>query len=461
MNKKLITIFLSFILLITSLTGCSKKVDESKKGKTLNIYCWHDEFKGYCEQYYFGTKPIADPDNSVATKGKNTGDEVYYENAKGLPEGVTINWIINPNDDGVYQDKLDAALFNQSKASYDDKVDMFLAEADYIYKYIDTDYTADITKMGVTDFSNTYEYTVKACTSANGEIKGVSFQCCPSAVIYRRSIAKDVLGTDDPDEVQKFMNDWDGFNNVAALAKEKGYYMTSSFAATYRAYSGSKSQPWVDSNKNLQFDQSVTDWIEQTDLFVENGYTLTAGIWDAESMAQMLGSGKTMCYLGPAWYFNFSMGNAQDPEKGCFGDWAVCKGPQAHFWGGTWLVAASGSDNEELVADIMNTFINDKDVCSHLVTDANQFSNNKAVNESFANDPNFGIDFLGGQNATAIFCELADDVRFENQTIYDQLCTEGIQNRLQEYWKGQVTKEDALNNFKIYIKEKYPSLITP
>ena len=40
----------------------------------------------------------------------------------------------------------------------------------------------------------------RACEEL-GVVKGVSFQCCPSALIYRRSIAKDVLGTDDPAEV--------------------------------------------------------------------------------------------------------------------------------------------------------------------------------------------------------------------------------------------------------------------
>ena len=33
-------------------------------------------------------------------------------------------------------------------------------------------------------------------------------------------------------------------------------------------------------------------------------------------------------------------------------------GPQAHFWGGTWLLAAAGSDNPTMLADVMNTFIN-------------------------------------------------------------------------------------------------------
>jgi hypothetical protein len=76
----------------------------------------------------------------------------------------------------------------------------------------------------------------------------------------------------------------------------------------------------------------------------------------------MFADGKTMCFFGPAWYFNFCMGNAMDPDKGCSGDWAICEGPAAHFWGGTWLLAPAGTDNPTMLADIMNTFINDEEV---------------------------------------------------------------------------------------------------
>ena len=465
MRRRVVAVMLSALALATFFTGCGKKSIpapyEGEQGSVLNIYCWNEEFKGFCETYYFGTKPISDPDGSFAASGKNTGDEVWYEGAKGVPAGMTINWIINPSDDGIYQDKLDTALFAQADADPDKRVDMFLAEADYILKYVDSDYTADVEAMGVNDFSNAYDYTVQACTSSDGVIKGVSFQCCPSAVIYRRSIARDVFGTDDPVLVQQRLADWDKFDQSAALAKEKGYYMVASFASTYRAFSNNVTSPWVDENKNLNIDTNINAWIEQTDKYVENGYCLTSGIWDEESTSQMFASGKTMCFFGPAWYFNFSMGNAQDPERGCYGDWAICKGPMAHFWGGTWLVAAQGTDNSEIVADIMNTFINDQEVCSRLVSEQGQFSNNRAVNEHFANDPSFGSDFLGGQNPNEVFCPLAEDIQFRNMTIYDQLCSEGLQARLQEYWKGQMSKDDAMFNFYIYINEKYPSIVTP
>ena len=224
--------------------------------------------------------------------------------------------------------------------------------------------TQDITALGVTDFSNTYAYTVQAASDASGVVKGVSFQCCPAALIYRRSIAKDVLGTDDPAEVQEKLNSWEKFNAVAAEAKAKGYLMTASEAATYRVFSNNVTSPWVDENNNLQIDSAIQTWMQQAKDFSDNGYTQDCDIWSDECTAQMFKDGKAMCYFGPAWYFNFSMGNAQDAEKGCFGDWAICEGPQAHFWGGTWLLAPAGTDNPTMVADIMNTFINNEEVCT-------------------------------------------------------------------------------------------------
>ena len=403
--------------------------EESSEGKVFNIYAWNEEFKGFFEKYYT------------------------------VPEGVTVNWIITPSDNGAYQEKLDQALLNQENAADDDKVDLFLAEADYIQKYTDSAFTQDVTALGVTDFSNTYEYTVQCASDASGVVKGVSFQCCPAALIYRRSIAQDVLGTDDPVEVQKALSDWDKFNDVAAQAKAKGYMMTASESATYRVFSNNADEPWVDADNNLQIPEAMKTWMAQAKEFTDKGYTQTCDIWSDECTAQMFKDGKTMCYFGPAWYYNFSMGNAQDAEKGCYGDWAICEGPQAHFWGGTWLLAPAGTDNPTMVADIMNTFINDEEVCTNLVKNEMQFSNNQKVNAACAAEG--GNDFLGGQNDTAMYVEMAKNIVFKNHTIYDQIINEDMQKCWREYCDGDVTEEQALANFYALVSESYPTIVTP
>ena len=406
--------------------------EASDQGKVFNIYAWNEEFKGFFEKYYT------------------------------VPEGVTVNWIINPSDGGVYQQKLDEALLNQENAPADEKIDLFLAEADYIGKYVDSPYTMDVSSFGFTNADTEYEYTIKAASDQSGVCKGVSFQCCPAAVIYRKSIAKDVLGTDVPEEVQAQIDTWEKFDAVAAQAKEKGYYMTASFAETFRAFSNNCTTPWVDADGNLQFDDQITAWMDQTDNYIQNGYTLTAGVWDQEKTDQMYAKGKTMCFFGPAWYYNFCMTNAQDPEEGCPGDWCIVKGPQAYFWGGTWLLAATGSDNTEMLKDIFETFTSNEEVCSNLVEQDNQFPNNTAVVEKYANDPEYGnTAILDGQNDIAVFAELAKDIKWENHTNYDQLLNEGLQNKLQEYYNGSVDKETAMKNFYNYVKETYANINVP
>ena len=444
--KKLLSILLA-VLMVFALVGCSNNngggetpapTDEGGEGSVLNVWTWNTEFWDFLGKYY--------------------ADEVVDEYT--LKKGdVTIKRTTYPSDGGAYQDALDSALLNQANAAADEKVDLFLAEADYIIKYTNSDATMDVKSIGVTDFSNTYKYTVEAASDANGVVKGVSFQCCPAAVIYRRSIAKDVLGTDDPAEVQAKLDSWDKFNEVAAQAKAKGYYMIPTTNATYRVFSNNTTSPWVTADGKLNIDANIEAWMDQSEDYVKNGYTAyTSNIWGDEATSEMFKTGKTMCFFGPAWYFNFSMGNAQDPEKGCPGDWAICQGPQAWFWGGTWMLAATGTDNPTMVADIMNTFINNEEVCSKLVSEDAQFSNNQAVNAKFAADASYGNAFLGGQNDTAVFVELAKNIKFQNVTAYDQACNEGLQTYFQECLDGNVDRATAIANFKDYIKTTYPSV---
>ena len=431
--KKLMSILLVALLVIgmISMVGCNKK-EEAKQGKVFNIYAWNEEFKGFFEKYYT------------------------------VPEGITVNWIIVPSDNGAYQQALDQALLNQADASADDKVDMFLAEADYIGKYVNSDYTMDVTSFGYKNADTMYEYTIKAASDDKGVCKGVSFQCCPAAVIYRKSIAKDVLGTDVPEEVQAKLSSWDKFDAVAAQAKEKGYYMTASFAETFRAFSNNCTMPWVDKDNNLQFDPQITAWMDQTDKFIKNEYTLTAGVWDTEKTNQMFADGKTMCFFGPAWYYNFCMTNAQDAEKGCVGDWAIVQGPQAYFWGGTWLLAATGSDNTEMLKDIFEAFTVNEEVLTNLVEKENQFPNNTAIVDKYAKDEKYGnTSILDGQNDIAVFAELAKNIKWENHTNYDQLLNEGLQNKLQEYYNGSVDQKTAMKNFYQFVKETYPNINLP
>ena len=245
--------------------------DTTGEGKVFNIWCWNGDFKNYVE---------------------NSGYKV--------PTGIEIKWHEVPNNDGAYQKQLDEALKKQSTAAADDKVDLFLAEADYILKYSNAPVTQDVKKLGVEQWATGYDYTYKAATSSDGVLKGVSWQCNPSAFIYRRSIAKDVLGTDDPDKVQEALSTWEKVDEVAQKAKDKGYVMFASPLETYRTFANNSTVSYVNDGKFATHD-AFNNWLAQAEKYVNNGWSLKYDLWAPEKSAQMFEDGKMMCCIGPAW----------------------------------------------------------------------------------------------------------------------------------------------------------------
>ncbi len=432
MKKKLLLggmMALTALAGVASLTSCSKK-------DVFHIYAWNEEFKGFFEKY--------------ASDEKKEGLKTYHL------DGKEVKWTIVANEGTKYQDAVDLALKNNAKADTEKKVDMFLAEADYIKKYADSALTQDVTKIGVTDFTNIYEYTKQAASDSNGVVKGVSFQCCPSGLIYNRVVAKAVLGSDDPAVVGAALDSWDKFDAVAAQAKAKGYYMTACDAETYRVFSNNATSSWV-TNGVITIPQEIEDWMDQAEDYMAKEYTIAADVWsDAKTANIAADANKALCCFGPAWYYNFCMGGSKA------GDWGLVAGPQAHFWGGTWLLAPVGSDDTDLVAKVMNAFINDETVCTNLIKNDGQFTNNQKVNDAVANAADYaGNAFLGGQNDTKLFLELAKNIKFENTTVYDQFCNEQIQSAFREYLLGTVDKETAINNFYNNVIEKYSNLKKP
>lgn len=196
------------------LAGCGKPSDSgdgSGEGKVINIYSWNDEFRERVEAVYPEVKETS-KDGTVTT----------------LNDGTEIHWIINPNQDGVYQQKLDEALMKQADAAADDKVDIFLSETDYVNKYTDADADAamPLKDLGIDpdkDLADQYEFTKVTASDAEGVQRGSTWQCCPGLLVYRRDIAKEVFGTDDPEEVGQKVKDWDTMQVTAEELKAKGY----------------------------------------------------------------------------------------------------------------------------------------------------------------------------------------------------------------------------------------------
>lgn len=434
--KRLFTAALA-LAVIGCFTGCEKKTVAS--GKVLNIYAWNEEFQGRFNDYY----------------------------AKKLPEDITVNWIITPSQDSAYQNKLDEALLKQNDVSADEKIDIFLVESDYALKYVNTDFTLDVIKdVGITkdQIKDQYKYTQDVMTDSKGNLKGLTWQACPGGFIYRRSIAKDVLGTDDPVKVGEALANWDKFDEVALKAKAKGYFMLSGYDDAFRAFSDNMTTPWVVNNK-IKVDPQINAWIEQTKKYTSLGYNNKASLWTAESTQGMGKKGKVFGYFGPAWFIDFVMAPAsldnqngeRKPGNGSYGDWAFCKGPQGFSWGGTWICAAKGSDNIDLIRDIFYTLACDPGVMTNIAMKAGDFTNNIPAMQTIASSL-YENPFLGGQNHIRFFLDSATSIDKSCITQYDQGMSEKLQGAMKDYFNDKITLEEAWNNFYTAVLELYPNL---
>ena len=461
-NMKAILALLLAFAMVFSMAACGSSSSEApaadepaaeepaEQGKVLNIWCWNDEFQTRFNDYYPEVEEAAE-DGSTTT----------------LKDGTVVNWIIEPNENNNYQTKLDEALLNQESASDDEKIDLFLVEADYARKYTNSDATMNIADLnGVLDATaDQYDETEEVVADADGNVKGVSWQACPGLIAYRRSIAKDVLGTDDPEKVQEALADWGKFAETAKAMADKGYKMLSGYDDTFRPFYNNDAAPFVEDDKTINIDKNIMEWVKMTKEYTDNGWNNKTSLWQEDWNKDQGKDSKVFCIPACTWEIDFTLtGNAdpdqtKDPEKSAWGDYAVCVGPVSWCWGGTWLTAAAGTDNTDLVSDIMIKMTTDPEILNKIATEKGDFVNSKSVIADLAENYE-GNDFLGGQNHYALLSDSAANLSLKIASAYDQGIIETMQGAMKDYYDGNADLEKAKANFETAIKEKYPNLET-
>ena len=462
MKKRVVSILLIMAMAAGSLAGCGNSSSGSdsssdsgtdsgaaadvEEGKVINIYSWNDEFRQRVEAVYPEVKETSS-DGTVTT----------------LNDGTEIHWIINPNQDGVYQQKLDEALMKQADASADDKVDMFLSETDYVNKYTDAeaDVAVPLSDLGIdpdSDLADQYSFTRVTASDTEGVQRGSTWQCCPGLLVYRRDIAKEVFGTDDPNEIGEKVKDWDTMKETAEELKAKGYYTFSSYADTFRLYGNSIDESWVSPGETtIKVDQKIIDWVNDSKEWLDAGYLdkNVKGQWNDDWNKAMGSTSKVFAFLFPAWGIDFTLKPNWDGDDGA---WAVTNPPQEYNWGGSYVHACTGTDNPEHVKDIILSVTVDKENLLKISKDYSDFTNTISGMQEAAEDDSYASEFLGGQNPFTYFAPVAENIKIAPLCAYDQGCVELIQNAFSDYLQGKVDYDKAKANFETAIIERYPDI---
>jgi len=378
--------------------------------------------------------------------------------------GYTLNTTIIATTDGLYQPALDQAL----AAGGADAPDIYCAEAAFILKYAQGDmasYAATYEDLGINvdeaiKAADIAQYTVDIGTRpADGKVVGLGYQATGGAFIYRRSIAKDVWGTDDPAVIAtKIGPGWDKFFEAAEELKAKGYGIVSGDGDIWHAIENSSEKGWIVDGE-LYIDPAREAFLDMSKKLKDNGYHNDTQDWSDAWFADMKDAGekKIFGFYGPAWLINYTIG----PNSGdTAGDWAICEPNIGFFWGGTWLLANKDTTKKEAVKELIEWVTLD---CSETGLQYMWANGTLAYNENGTKDAvgsgtvmamsNGELDFLGGQNMFDVFVPANQFANGKNLTQYDESINATWRDAVRQYTGGAMTRDEAIEYFKMTVSD--------
>jgi len=450
--KKVFAMILAAIMLVTVLAACGGSDGSSGAGGTINVWSFTDEIPNAVLRY------------------KEMNPDFAYE----------INVTVIATDGGGYQQALDQAL----QAGGANAPHIFTAEAAFVLKYSQVDaahlalpYT-ELFGEPVTPMITAAQiapYAVQLGTRpSDNEVVALPFQMTGSGYIYRRSLAQEIWGTDDPAAVAtKIGPGWDQFLVAAAEAAEHDIAILAGEGDAWQSIRNSSTTPWV-VNGVLEVCDTRASYLDIGYTLFNNNFTTKAEAWSDPWFAGFSGASSKpiLGYLGPAWLINYVMaGNAGDT----FGDWAITTAPVPFTWGGTWVFANSTASEDVRggVAELIKWITLDYSETGfqQYFANGNLFAGSELFPEKaadyaegkiFKDAVGSGVvlartdgtlEFLRGQNMNDIFVPAGATASGRGFGPYDETINQAFSDQALQFFMGEKSRDQAIADFKQHITD--------
>ncbi|QEN04391.1 carbohydrate ABC transporter substrate-binding protein [Thiospirochaeta perfilievii] len=373
---------------------------------------------------------------------------------------IEVESVVIPNADEVYLNKINTTLRSGAGGP-----DVFTGESAYYKQFIDAGFWEPISDAPYNAdelLGDLVPYVPGSTKDANGKVTALSWQATPGALFYRRSIAKEVLGTDDPATVSKYTSDLSKFYELGSMINDKyngekfllaGYSDMSQFIYNLR------DEPYVVNNK-LNIPQGFYDYMklskEMRDNNIESGTTTWQPPWFS-SMADA----SVMCYILPTWGLHYVLKPNAEPEadkgeKEFSGDWGLAVPPASYSWGGTWIGVNSMSNQKMLAYQFVKFIGSNADFLEKWAKKTGDFVSNTKVIEKVK--PTFSEPFLGGQNHYEYFAKEAKKIDVSMRGPWDFQIENAWGDQVELYVTGSKTFDEAVADFKKAVSEILPDL---
>lgn len=455
MKKKIIAVILASAMLIASLSGCgnsgSGNSDSASSGSstadagsdsadsgsdtqadagaeiTLTIWDWDEAHLNHMTQWYMERHP-----------------------------NVKIETLVVASAD--YFQKFQSAVASGSGVP-----DIVLSEMAYRGRLFDLGVLEDLSKEPYNvKAEDMFDFANRLGAGPNGELFGVEQQICPSGFAYRRDLAKEYLGTDDPDEIAEMISSWDKLYEVGQQVVEKSGGKVTVF-------------PGMTVLKDVLINKNVRDYIDGDTIDLTGRYTDVletatkfnqAGILGKQedstpAMANSYAAGEVLFYPCAPWSLKWGVAT-NDPDGS--GNWGLTKAPEDGFtYGGTSVSIYSGSENKDAAWEYIQEVYCTGDGVEEAYKQFGFMTGFKAPYESsdsyFFTEKGQYDDFFGGQNLADYFInKIAITTQGQVQTKHESNVRTALTNvATQMTGNPSMTTEEALEALKTEVQTLIPN----
>ena len=422
-----ISMLLVSMMLLPALNACSSG-DENEDLPTLNVWVFSDEYKTAFD--------------------RATADSL-----------TSIDWQLNTVVVGAEEMEL---LINGQSDRLSVLPDVFMLSPDDLPRFIESEVTADLGAIGLFyDENRYYSYTVDAGTNSTGILKAACYEPDPGLFFYRRSLAEYYFGTDEPDQIQEMISDWDGFYQTALKLDDLSQGTTRMVMGTDELMCAYLADIPLVSGGKLHISQQAQDFIDFCRSMADEQLMYNASRW---SEAWIAGISDPQSVFG---YFSSGLGmeNILKPcsegtvnGEGSYGDWAAVPGPAPYNWGGCWLAVRQGSPMTEEALTFIEYFTAEEEAMRTDRLISGSFSANRTVTDQIKFDSQFSESFLSAQNCYSLMAQTADDIKMGSLTPYDSVLRMLFADCVSDYAFDLATREQALADFERSAFAAYPEL---
>jgi len=299
-------------------------------------------------------------------------------------------------------------------------------------------------------------YTVDVGRSDDGKIKALTNSEIPGGIGYKRDIARKYLGTDDPDAISEMLSSTEKIIDTAKKLKERSdgkVKLVPGHNELMIIYLAGRSEGWIKEGR-LNIDPKMLEYIDLQKQLRDMGQDGGLEAW-TPSWQKAVASDSYFMFAIPTWGIPYII-EIYDTVNKDTGRWGIAKPTYPYFWGGTWycITKKSTPEKKKLAWEFIKFICTDTEFLESWAKSTGEFVNNTEVIEKLSKDGSF-VNKSINQNPYEIFKSELSNINGELLQSHDKAIEYTFYDSIIRYLNGNISKEEAIREFKKWIKEDF------